>query len=76
MEWYNKVILGQNLETAAIQGSSWIDARDLAIAHMKAIEKEEAGGERIIVAQGERRPFIRILADSPLLRPVYLAELG
>lgn len=54
-EWYSKVILGQNLETAATQGSSWIDVRDLSIAHVKAIENEEAGGERIIVAKG---PFI------------------
>ena len=52
LEWYNKVVLGQNLETAATQGSSWIDVRDLSIAHMKAIENEEAGGERIIVSQG------------------------
>ncbi|RXW15439.1 hypothetical protein EST38_g10412 [Candolleomyces aberdarensis] len=31
---------------------SWVDVRDLADAHVLALEKEEAGGERIIVTEG------------------------
>ena len=30
----------------------WIDVRDLAEAHVLAIKKQEAGGERIIVSAG------------------------
>jgi nucleoside-diphosphate-sugar epimerase len=70
------VILGQNLETAATQGSSWIDVRDLAIAHVKAIENEEAGGERIIVAQGVSTDCRTERTSLRLLRTVHLAELG
>jgi len=50
--WYETVVLGKSLEESATGGSSWIDVRDLAEAHTKALEKEAASGERIIVAQG------------------------
>jgi len=33
-------------------GSEWIDVRDLAEAHVRAIKINEAGGERILVSQG------------------------
>ena len=32
--------------------SCWIDVRDLAEAHVLAIKKQEAGGERIIISGG------------------------
>jgi len=31
-------------------GSSYVDVRDLAQAHVKAIQKEKAAGERIIIS--------------------------
>ena len=31
---------------------AWVDVRDLAEAHALALETEEAGGNRIIVASG------------------------
>jgi len=34
-------------------GSAWVDVRDIADAHVLAIETEAAGGERIIVSAGE-----------------------
>ncbi|KAF7337332.1 D-lactaldehyde dehydrogenase [Mycena sanguinolenta] len=37
---------------ASSGGGCWIDVRDLALAHVRALEKEEAGGERIIIAAG------------------------
>ncbi|CAK5279249.1 unnamed protein product, partial [Mycena citricolor] len=37
---------------ATVGGGSWVDVRDLALAHVRAIQKEEAGGERIIVCEG------------------------
>ncbi|KAJ6531438.1 hypothetical protein DFH09DRAFT_1183626 [Mycena vulgaris] len=37
---------------AAAGGGCWIDVRDLALAHVRALQKEEAGGERIIITAG------------------------
>jgi nucleoside-diphosphate-sugar epimerase len=42
---------GKSMDTLATSGSAWIDVRDLAQARVLAIEKSEAGGERIIVSQ-------------------------
>ena len=33
--------------------SEWIDVRDVALAHVLALQKEEAGGERIIISSGK-----------------------
>ncbi|KAL0956958.1 hypothetical protein HGRIS_003059 [Hohenbuehelia grisea] len=41
---------GHTKEQLATQGSSWIDVRDLGEAHALALEKAEAGGQRIIVS--------------------------
>lgn len=45
---------GKSLESLVNTGGpgSWIDVRDLAEYHALALEKEEAGGERIIVSAG------------------------
>jgi nucleoside-diphosphate-sugar epimerase len=50
--WYNTVVLGKALDTVVGQSSSWVDVRDLAVAHVKAIEQDAAGGERIIISSG------------------------
>jgi len=34
---------------------AWVDVRDLALAHVIALEQEEAGNERIIVSAGTSR---------------------
>lgn len=34
------------------QSDSWADVRDVALAHVLAVEKPEAGGERIITSVG------------------------
>jgi len=39
-------------EFLANEGTCWIDVRDLAEAHALALEKQVAGGERIIVSAG------------------------
>lgn len=31
---------------------TWVDVRDAALGHVLALEKPEAGGERIITAEG------------------------
>ncbi|KAG6864719.1 hypothetical protein C0991_007672 [Blastosporella zonata] len=51
--WYD-VILGISHSEALLktEGSGYIDVRDVAEAHTLALEKEAAGGERIIVSAG------------------------
>ncbi|EPQ50349.1 NAD P-binding protein [Gloeophyllum trabeum ATCC 11539] len=52
-EFYNTLLKGAKDEkTLATLGNCWIDVRDLALAHVLAIETQEAGGNRFIVSQG------------------------
>lgn len=41
------------LKSISTGGGAWVDARDLGLAHSLALEKEAAGGERIIITEGE-----------------------
>ncbi|TFK33136.1 D-lactaldehyde dehydrogenase [Crucibulum laeve] len=51
--WYNFILAeGEKSEDALAGVNSWIDVRDLADAHVTSLEKEEAGGERIITSAG------------------------
>ncbi|THG95051.1 hypothetical protein EW026_g6529 [Hermanssonia centrifuga] len=52
-DWWSSVVKGRrdNIFLATI-GSAWIDVRDLAQAHVLGIQKENAGGNRIIVSAG------------------------
>ncbi|KAG6855973.1 hypothetical protein H0H87_008871 [Tephrocybe sp. NHM501043] len=51
--WYDAVLgEGQSEDLLKVQGSAYVDVRDVAEAHTLALEKEAAGGERIIIAAG------------------------
>jgi len=52
--WYHIVVTGSDPKTieALPQSDSWVDVRDTALAHVLALEKDEAGGERIITSAG------------------------
>jgi nucleoside-diphosphate-sugar epimerase len=39
-----------------IAGFNWVDVRDVALAHVRALTVEEAGGERFIVGAGPGSP--------------------
>ncbi|KAG2137915.1 hypothetical protein DEU56DRAFT_736589 [Suillus clintonianus] len=43
---------GATNEFLASNGTAWIDVRDLAEAHVLSLQKEAAGGERMIVSAG------------------------
>ena len=43
---------GTTNEFLASTGTCWVDVRDLADAHVLSLEKEAAGGERIIISGG------------------------
>ncbi|KAF8999630.1 hypothetical protein BDQ17DRAFT_1308413 [Cyathus striatus] len=52
--WYEIVVKNVPGTKASLEASNaWIDVRDVAEAHVRALEKETAGGERIIVSAGE-----------------------
>ena len=52
--WWDAVVGHLFPPEMALNGSqSWIDVRDVALAHVLALQKEEAGGERIIVSSGK-----------------------
>lgn len=53
--WYDVVVVGGQPEDFLKTGLAFIDVRDVAKAHVLALEKEAAGGERIIISAG---PFI------------------
>lgn len=54
LDWYNTVVKGTRPEEQLTSISScYVDVRDLGVAHVLALQKAEAGGERIIVSTGE-----------------------
>ncbi|KAJ3712142.1 D-lactaldehyde dehydrogenase [Lentinula raphanica] len=56
-DWYNSVVRpdmgGKSLDEIAMVGNAWIDIRDVALAHVLALQKVEAGGERLIILEGD-----------------------
>ncbi|KAG5635177.1 hypothetical protein H0H81_012139, partial [Sphagnurus paluster] len=54
--WYDAVLMdGKSKDFLTTQGSAYIDVRDAAESHILAMEKQAAGGERIIISTG---PFV------------------
>ncbi|EUC62429.1 NADPH-dependent methylglyoxal reductase GRE2 protein, putative [Rhizoctonia solani AG-3 Rhs1AP] len=51
VEFY-KVFSGQDKELNRSRVWLWVDVRDVAIAHVAALEKPEAGGHRFLLAEG------------------------
>ena len=51
--WYEMVVADspKTKETLS-ESDSWVDVRDAALAHVLGLEKEAAGGERIITSSG------------------------
>lgn len=43
------------LPSIVLDRSCWVDVRDLAYSHVLALEREEAGGKRLIVSAGPYR---------------------
>ncbi|KAE9390117.1 D-lactaldehyde dehydrogenase [Gymnopus androsaceus JB14] len=57
LDWYNTVATsdmgGKSLDALANVGAGWVDVRDIALAHVLALTKDEAGGERLLISKGE-----------------------
>ena len=51
--WYNIVVAdSQKSGGGSALSHSWVDVRDTALGHVLALEKDAAGGQRIITAAG------------------------
>ncbi|THV00670.1 NAD(P)-binding protein [Dendrothele bispora CBS 962.96] len=53
--WYNAITKGEAVGDASPRvppSHGWVDVRDVALAHIRSLEVEEAGGERIILCAG------------------------
>ncbi|KDR69155.1 hypothetical protein GALMADRAFT_256369 [Galerina marginata CBS 339.88] len=48
----NCIKQGPHTREVLAGANTWVDTRDLADAYVKALETEEAGGERLIIAKG------------------------
>jgi nucleoside-diphosphate-sugar epimerase len=53
-QFYDTVLVkdSKTEEVLSTQGSCWADVRDIAEGHVRALEKEAAGGERIVISAG------------------------
>jgi nucleoside-diphosphate-sugar epimerase len=52
--WWDMVVSQEPKTREALSaGGAWVHVRDLAEAHVLALEKESAGGERIIASAGQ-----------------------
>ena len=65
IDWYNAVCLkdsgGQTAHQLVTNGPAWVDVRDIAFAHARALQVQEASGERIIVSSGKHMPLSQLL---------------
>ena len=53
LQWYWSIVLAEAPTREQLSGAIAItDVRDMAEAHVLALEKEKAGGERILVNSG------------------------
>jgi nucleoside-diphosphate-sugar epimerase len=76
-EWYEKVVKQKHAEESA-EPASYIDVRDLAEAHIRALEKPEAGGERFIVNAGTHsfRSGGRVVIEATSGQVFFLGRTG
>ncbi|KAF8873079.1 D-lactaldehyde dehydrogenase [Infundibulicybe gibba] len=51
-EWYRSLLEEGYPDSIWMDKSTWVDVRDVAEAQVRALEREEAGGERIMVSAG------------------------
>ena len=60
LEWFGALWRdSKNDEEVVASVNSWVDVRDIAEAHVVALEKPQAGGERILFSAGESHQLSR-----------------
>ena len=82
VEWHAAVLGSAKDATAlATQGNTWSDVRDVAKAHVRAIQRAEAVG-RIIVSTGRsaytpfKGTFPGLIMHADLARAIQMARLA
>jgi len=71
-EFYNTVVKGaKDDKSLGSLGNCWIDVRDLALAHVLAMETAQAGGNRFIVSAGTFKWQDFVDAANSLNPPIY-----
>lgn len=69
LEWFGAVCKNnKNDEEVIASVFSWVDVRDIAEAHVVALEKPQAGGERIIFSAGKSHRLSAPSKDSAAYR--------
>jgi hypothetical protein len=63
--WYEKVIADSpQTKEALSESNSWVDVRDTALGHVLALEKDAAGGQRILTSSGARH--VNLIHPGPV----------
>lgn len=61
-EWFDALYRNTKSDEEVVASvNAWVDVRDIAEAHVVALEKPEAGGERILFSAGKLRSPPRII---------------
>ncbi|KAF5377008.1 hypothetical protein D9615_007321 [Tricholomella constricta] len=69
--WYEAVLVdGKSKDFLTVQGAIYVDVRDAAEAHVLALEKEAAGGERIIINAGDGKIGVIDVANALSPSPI------
>jgi nucleoside-diphosphate-sugar epimerase len=79
LEWFDALYKNsKDDERVVASASSWVDVRDIAEAHVVALEKPEAGGERILFSTGRHSLPPHVIQKLKVLvcifRAVHLAR--
>ena len=68
-EWYKVLYDNSRTDEALVtSANAWVDVRDIAEAHVIALEKPEAGGERILFTAGKPSSPLALSEDLILHR--------
>lgn len=57
MLWYQQVLLVNDPAQVIPAGMNYVDVRDVAEGHIRALEVEEAGGERFLITSRASLPL-------------------
>ena len=76
--WFDMFFKPISSEQELLRGTGWVDVRDVAEAHVVALEKEEGGDERIIVSASSvpRQEFIEAAKRAAILLGIQGVQMG
>jgi nucleoside-diphosphate-sugar epimerase len=66
--WY-QVVAAREMDPDSAPTGTYIDVRDVAWAHVEALKKQEAGGQRFLLSAGKTRLGLRVVCCCRSRRP-------